>query len=404
MLRFTSLGLNYLYNLYNTDKDNTSSENYTEEVGGNVKKLRSLRRALNKLGGVYAKVSQLLSYDDHTADVYSECSPDQNSDTLKKFREYIESESNPGIECDCQVFKSGSIGQVFKGKYKGEEIIVKFQYIYLKDQTHDDLRVLDFIINNMYRCTDVSNIMPEIRKCIKRELDYSLEAVIHSKMAGLWKEDESVHIPIVYPEISNSNMMCSEFVDGQLLSCFMKSASQEDMNQVSKNIAKFIFTNIFTHHLYYSDIHYGNVIVSRDETGRPVVNFIDFGCVHVLDPGLVQLLKKLCRSVRSEDDSCIIETLGELGVLTDDTKKESKEYACEYFYTQLKPWVEAKEFTFTEEWFNESAKKNLELMTDWKLPADLLYFNKINHGLYNMLSLMNATGDFYEFFNDLCDV
>ena len=59
---------------------------------------------------------------------------------------------------------------------------------------------------------------------------------------------------------------------------------------------------------------------------------------------------------------------------------------------------------FTKEWKFKSDEKNTLMLSEWKLPPNMVYFNKIPHGLYNILQTLNAKGMFYKIFNEIFNI
>jgi hypothetical protein len=88
-------------------------------------------------------------------------------------------------------------------------------------------------------------------------------------------------------------------------------------------------------------------------------------------------------------------------MLNDKVTDESKEHMYLTFCNSHKPWVEEKEFTFERKWMKTIEHKKMDLIRQWSIPKEMVYFNKIPYGLFNILEKLNATGNFYEIFNSL---
>jgi hypothetical protein len=116
---------------------------------------------------------------------------------------------------------------------------------------------------------------------------------------------------------------------------------------------------------------------------------------------MVTSLKKLHNSLKTQNKELFLKILIELNIINENVSEESKEYAYNYFKIQYTPWIIEEEFEFTEEWKLKSDEKNTLLLSEWKLPPNMVYFNKIPHGLYHILQTLNAKGMFYKIFNDI---
>ena len=77
----------------------------------------------------------------------------------------------------------------------------------------------------------------------------------------------------------------------------------------------------------------------------------------------------------SDDEENFYIVVKELGIIKDNISEESKKYMYEYFKLQYTP-LTSEEFEFTEEWLSLSVYKKTELMKEWVLPSNMIYFNK----------------------------
>ena len=57
----------------------------------------------------------------------------------------------------------------------------------------------------------------------------------------------------------------------------------------------------------------------------------------------------------------------------------------------------------TEEWLDMAVKKETNLMKEWVLPQDMVYFNKIPYGMYHILTKLKLKGRFQAVFDKLFD-
>lgn len=140
-----SLVCNYL-------KSQNKSEGY-DDLSNKASTLKCIKETFENYGGVFSKLAQLLCFDDNESDskVFSDCKPVNMGKTIEYLKTEFKNNHDffKNIESiDYEVFKSGSVGQVHKGKlYDGSDIILKVQYIGLSDQIKDDLVILEQIIN-----------------------------------------------------------------------------------------------------------------------------------------------------------------------------------------------------------------------------------------------------------------
>lgn len=394
MFKIGSIGISYIYNLLTEKKEDGDNS-----LVNNMKRLQVLRKTLEHHGGLFSKVSQMLAYGDTNCSVFSECKPYSREETKEYLKNYIKT-YKPGYIIDLDVYKSGSIGQVHIGRFTEDKgkIAVKIQYVGLYEQTNEDINALKMLANFLYVFADIKEAIKDIKQKVYEELDYFTEANNHQFMYDNWK-DSDIFIPKVYKALCTKKVLVTEFVDGVDLSTFIKNSTQEERNKIAIDLTKFMFVNIYNYGIFYSDSHYGNILIKEGNT----LSVIDFGCVNYIDKKMLISLKKLHNSLKNEDKEMTINVLKELGILNDQVSSESLDYAYKYFRIQYTPWIVEEEFEFTQEWFEEADKKDVKLLSEWILPKNMVYFNKIPWGFYHILTALNAKGLFFKILNEIFD-
>ena len=398
MMRLGSLAFNILYD-YTKQSYDCDEESGMTQIRANHQRLNSLRTTLEKYGGIFSKVSQMLSYYDNIPkDSYDNCKPFSRDETHIWFMNYLDESDELPYTVDRNIYNSGSIGQVYKGYYKDKDIAIKVLYRGLIENTVHDLKALELLSSFSFGFVDLSNGIKEINKKMCEELDFLNEAKNTQKMYELWKDDDDIVVPHVYNSISNKDVIATEFVKGVSLYRFLNSGvTQEEKNRVGFNMVKFVFTNLYKWGILYSDSHYGNIIVTPE--GK--ISFIDFGCIHVIDESTRVIFVRLHRAAKLGDKSLMMRYIEELGVINDKTSFESREYAVDFFMRQYTPWISNEPFKFNSKWFDTVDSKNPKLMREWVLPEGLIYFNKIPHGFTHMLCGMECEVNFRELFDEI---
>lgn len=399
MIRTGSICVSLLYNylkLQNTKTDEDDMVNRSST-------LRSIKETFENCGGVFSKLAQMLCFEENESDnkVFSECKPVNMEKTIDYLKYEFETNNEffKNIKSiDFNVFKSGSVGQVHKGKlYDDRDIILKVQYVGLKEQIQSDLIILEQIINFLYSFADLTNALKDIKKQLSEELDYNIEYKNQVMVKNIWKDDEYIKVAEVLPEICSNNIIGMYFVKGESLHDFIMSSTQEQKNDIAMKLVKFIFVNIYKHQFFYSDIHYGNFLVS-DKTS---LNVMDFGCINEIPDNILRNFKRLNVALRNEDKDMFYNAIKSLGVIDDTISEKSREYVYEYWKLQYSPWTTNDVFHFDKEFLEKSCYKNTTLMKEWKIPPSMVYLNKIPYGLFHILTKLNASGNFSLLFDDL---
>jgi len=397
MLRSGSICISFLYKYLTSENKTVDKEGYkTLEKRSN--KLKCLSDTFQNYGGVLAKLSQILSSDNEDHKVFSECKPFSEQKTIEFLKkEYNDNDFLKNVEeLDFSVFKSGSVGQVHKAIYKNNNIVLKVQYVGLLEQVKTDLFILDQITNYLFSFSDLSNAMLDIKTKLHEELDYKIELSNQLLMYKLWSNDVSIKIPKIILELCNDKILGMDYIDANSLTYFINNSTQEEKNNIAENLIRFVFTNIYKHKIFYSDIHYGNFLVKNNKE----LYAMDFGCLINLDNDLHSNLINLHLSVLDENIDLFYTILENMKIINKSISEKSKIYLYEYFKLQYMPII-SDNFEFTEEWLKKSDYKDTELMKEWNLPPNMVYLNKIPFGLYNILTKLNAKGNFKKIFDKL---
>lgn len=406
MLRTGKMALSFVQNYFENDDEVESppakrmrrpgevDTGANDKFTSDCKKLRALRKTLERAGGIFNKCAQLLSLYEEEKDVFSKCIPFDIQNTTNSLSSYFDTNKNSCREFIKEIspahYKSGSVGLIFRGEgHAGENLILKIRYDNLYETTEDDLKIVGTLVKYMYKFVDFNVVMDEIHRNVMIEMDFYNECIQHQLMYNLWRNDEIVKIPKIYKKYCSENVLVTEYIEGMDMSELIARGSPAEKKNIVEKITYFVFKNLFHNNILYSDIHYGNFLTAAGE-----LYVIDFGCVNHIRATTVDLLAQLYFDIIAGDNTSMIETLKELQIIDDEVSEDSRNYLIKYIKFQYEPWTAAGEFQFTDEWLSVSTDKNIEWMKEWKLPAELLYFNKIPFGLYHILTKMQAPASY----------
>ena len=160
MLRTGGICMNFLFNYLMTEIKTIDNDSLVNKST----KLKCLVDTFQSYGGVLAKLSQILCLGDQDQNnsVFSDCKPFSTEKTSKYIKYLFENDKiffKDVKKIDYNVYKSGSVGQVHRAVYKDDnQIIIKVQYIGLKDQVKSDLFILDTIINYLYSFVNLNKL------------------------------------------------------------------------------------------------------------------------------------------------------------------------------------------------------------------------------------------------------
>ena len=301
-----------------------------------------IRMAIEEMGPVYVKFGQMLS---NRKDIL----PEEMITELQKLQDDVEVEKvdvknkmnlELGIEIDDyfeeieeEPMASASIGQVFKGRLKnGEKVVVKIQRENIKPVVEIDLEIMKNLaktLENYYediKKMNIGNIVESFEKMLNEELSLNNELRNMQRFANNFKEDDRIHVPAVYKQLSNDRILTMEMIEG------FKITDKEkiiEIGQDPKKIARIgldlYLTQFLKHGFFHADPHPGNIFLK--ENGQIV--FIDFGAMGKLYPNEREFLINLIIYSLKKDVKKMVETIQELAIkfeVPDERKFERELY------------------------------------------------------------------------------
>lgn len=301
-----------------------------------------IRMAIEEMGPVYVKFGQMLS---NRKDIL----PEEIITELQKLQDDVEVEKvdvknkmnlELGIEIDAyfeeieeEPMASASIGQVFKGRLKnGEKVVVKIQRENIKPVVEIDLGIMKNLaktLENYYediKKMNIGNIVESFEKMLNEELSLNNELRNMQRFANNFKEDDRIHVPAVYKQLSNDRILTMEMIEGFKITDKEKIIKiGQDPKKIARIGLDLYLTQFLKHGFFHADPHPGNIFLK--ENGQIV--FIDFGAMGKLYPNEREFLINLIIYSLKKDVKKMVETIQELAIkfeVPDERKFERELY------------------------------------------------------------------------------
>jgi predicted unusual protein kinase regulating ubiquinone biosynthesis (AarF/ABC1/UbiB family) len=256
-----------------------------------------LKAALGGLKGPLMKVAQLLA-------TIPEALPKEYAAELGQLqsqapamgrpfvRRRMTAELGPGwqdkfAEFELDAAAAASLGQVHRAIAEdGRRLACKLQYPNIASAVEADLAQLR-ILFGIYRRYDGSinpeRIYEELAERLREELDYEREARHMALYRHMLRDEFGVQVPEVLPELSTGRLLTMTWLDGRRL-LELVDAPQEQRNRLAHNMFRAWYVPFYDYAVIHGDPHLGNYSARPDQT----INLIDFGCIRVFKPALVQ--------------------------------------------------------------------------------------------------------------------
>lgn len=233
---------------------------------------------------------------------------------------------------DKRAFAAASLGQVHRARLKtGEEVAVKIQYPGIARTIRDDFRNLLLVLLPARLGRDWENVKEQcddLRMRMEQETDYEQEAEIMQKVRPLYREDDRIVIPRVYPQYSTARVLTMERLEGVHLGAFLaRNPSQEVRNDYARKTLRAWYRMLFVGRMLYADFHPGNLLFMDD--GR--LGVIDFGFVMKLDDETWGLFRRMDRALTTGKREDRVAAIKEWSWITDEiADRERLELSVDY--------------------------------------------------------------------------
>lgn len=377
---------------------------------------RVVAETMGHMKGAFMKLGQMMSF-------VSEAMPAEFRATLASLqaqappmdfaliRDVAERELGRPLErafarFDPRPLASASIGQVHRARLpSGEEVVVKVQYPGVAQAIQADLDhvgVLYSMMGMLYPNLDPKPVVDELRARIGEELDYRREAANQRAFAEVYTGHPFIRVPRVYASHSTERVLTTEYVAGRRWDDIV-GADEATRQRVAEILYRFAFGSILRFGVFNGDPHPGNYLF--DDEGRVV--FLDFGCVKYFPDAMRREWRGLVRAHFSEDRARFRRQAVALGFLKEESPLDA-DTVYEYFSYFYEPFRADRTFTFTPEYTAKSLKmvfapegRFAGIQKQFNMPRDFVFVNRIQWGVYSLLTTLRATGNWHRIHREL---
>jgi predicted unusual protein kinase regulating ubiquinone biosynthesis (AarF/ABC1/UbiB family) len=297
-----------------------------------------------------------------------------------------------------------SIGQVHRARTRdGREVVVKVQVPGVEASIRADLANAGPLLRLgalAFPQADPRELREELLAVMLGECDYRLEARHQTRFRAIWQDHPSIAVPEVLPELSTGRVLTSAYSDRDRFAAFQERAGEEERTRAGHAMLEFMLASLIRHGLFNGDPHPGNYLFGPE--GQ--VTFLDFGCVKQIDEADRAGFRDFLAAVLDEDEEALMRALRTLGYVPPGVEMSASEWMRVERVVQ-RPWVEDELFRFEPAFAREIAAcvlKNPDLRQAG-VPGDFLLFNRLQWGLYAVLTELRVEGRFYGIVRGLLD-
>ena len=305
------------------------------------KNAKKVLNAFISLGPVYIKLGQWLSsradilpqpYMEELAKLQDEVP----AAPFEKVKPIIEKDLGPLDKnfdsFDHNPLSGASLGQVYRAKLDGQEVVVKVKRPGIEKIVDDDLKTLKKILPVALKFVDqnlrfsAKAMLAQFIETIHEEMNYKIESSNLKSIKANLERYQNVIVPSVYEEYSSENVLTMEYIPGiKITNVQALDEKGIDRQKIVIDVHKIFFTMLLRYSIFHADPHPGNISVTDD--GRLIL--YDYGMVGKLDADTRMRLIRLYLALVEKDPPRTVNAMNELGMLIPDFNRTAIEKAIE---------------------------------------------------------------------------
>jgi len=244
-------------------------------------------------------------------------------------------------EFDAEPLAAASIGQVHAAvTIDGREIALKVQYPGVARSIASDvdnlillLRVLQLLPAKL----ELGTLRSELKRELRREADYGLEAASTERYRDLVKDDPTVFVPRLHRDLSTRRVLATDRVHGLPLEDLRSPEHpQARRDALGEQLLRLVLRELFVFRFMQTDPNFANYLYEPE--GQRVA-LLDFGATRSLGARFTSRYRKLIVAAVEEDGQGVIEAAEALGFLRGDESSGAQEgfiTLCELFAEPLR--------------------------------------------------------------------
>lgn len=284
-----------------------------------------------------------------------------------------------------EAFAAASLGQVHKARLKrGTEVVVKVQYPGVETTVDQDLRNVKALLevftligrDVMRQKIDPSDVYREVEERLHEELDYVNEAKNIALFQKMFRDDDEVVIPDVYPDLSSRRVLTMSLVEGYPFTDVLSPGVDQSLKDwVALKYFRVLWRQIFEYGVLHTDPHPGNYLV----TYHPKLAILDFGSIRIFPEEIRKAYHQLAKAILARDKLTMADCFVRLGFLDPD---DNPEPLVRIMYVMFEPVLEDRVYNPRD--FN-SVEKTMQIAS---IGLENRIFKAVGHRVFLARALM----------------
>jgi ubiquinone biosynthesis protein len=258
---------------------------------------RSLRRALERAGGIYVKLGQFLSTRpdmipgsviDELRLLQQDAPPVPSGDVIRLFASELGRPPAAVLACfESRPVAAASVAQVHRARLgDGSPVAVKVQRPDIAERIARDLDILGRLAALLERHTDWARdqqlraMVRGFAASVTEELDFRAEGDNLTAIAAAVARHDDIVVPAPLAALTRRRVLVMEWIEGRPLSSGAVVVDPARRRVLAGSLLRSFLDQIFDAGVFHADPHPGNIHLTRD--GR--IALLDCGAVGRLTP------------------------------------------------------------------------------------------------------------------------
>jgi predicted unusual protein kinase regulating ubiquinone biosynthesis (AarF/ABC1/UbiB family) len=301
------------------------------------RRAEGLARTVPKLGPTFVKIGQVFS-------ARPDVVPEPYLEALASLTDQVPCVPFPAIEAEIvaaygapvdEVFErfdreplaAGSLGQVYRARLRGEEVVVKVLRPGVEAVVEHDVRFVRRALAWVSRfwshpqLRGIGVALDEFERRITDEMDFTKEAAYARTIGERFARNPRVVVPRVIDGMVRPRALVLEFVHGTRVDRIepLVAAGRVDPERMVAAVVEAYIQMMLVDGVFHADPHPGNLLVQDD--GALVL--LDFGMVIEVDPVMRRhLVHTVLAAVRGDAEG-VVEGFFSLGIVEPGTDRET---------------------------------------------------------------------------------
>jgi predicted unusual protein kinase regulating ubiquinone biosynthesis (AarF/ABC1/UbiB family) len=228
---------------------------------------------------------------------------------------------------DREPLAAGSLGQVYRARHQGRDVVVKVLRPGVEAVVRHDVRFVRALLARVQRwwthpqLRGLHVVIDEFERRIGDEMDFRKEAAYARAIGERFARNPRVVVPEVIDGMVRQRTLVLEFVEGTRVDQIesLVRAGRLDPERVMDAVVEAYIQMMLVDGIFHADPHPGNLLVQ--DSGALVL--LDFGMVIEVDPAMRRHLVHTALAAVGGDADRVVEGFFSLGIVEPDTDRET---------------------------------------------------------------------------------